>query len=70
MYQASQFHGQDGLGAAAFGYSAPESSRLENIEANGNVKGAYTYRDPFNQLIQVFDFYFLGEFLYENLNVS
>ncbi|XP_077302096.1 uncharacterized protein LOC143922637 [Arctopsyche grandis] len=53
VYQASQFHGQDGLGAAAFGYSAPESSRLENIEANGQVKGAYTYRDPFNQLIQV-----------------
>ncbi|XP_041976446.1 uncharacterized protein LOC121731156 [Aricia agestis] len=54
VYDASQFHGQDGLGAYAYGYETPESAKVENRERAGNVAGEYTYRaGPGNDLIKV-----------------
>lgn len=44
-YLASQFHGQDGLGRAMFGYSDWNQGRLEARNANGEVRGSYQYVD-------------------------
>ncbi|XP_050672743.1 uncharacterized protein LOC126970690 isoform X2 [Leptidea sinapis] len=55
VYDASQFHGQDGLGAYVYGYQTPESSKLENRVRSGDVTGSYTYKaggNP-NELIKV-----------------
>lgn len=46
-YQANQFHGQDGLGRAMFGYSDWNQGRLEARNANGEVRGSYQYVDAF-----------------------
>ncbi|GBP61663.1 Cuticle protein 6 [Eumeta japonica] len=43
VYRAAQFHGQDGLGAYKYGYSAPESAKVEDRARTGRVEGAYTY---------------------------
>ncbi|XP_047515568.1 uncharacterized protein LOC125056490 isoform X1 [Pieris napi] len=54
VYDASQFHGQDGLGAYAYGYETPESSKVENKVRSGDVSGSYTYRaGNTNELIKV-----------------
>ncbi|CAK1552482.1 unnamed protein product [Leptosia nina] len=54
VYDASQFHGQDGLGAYAYGYETPESSKVENKVRSGDVTGSYTYRaGNTNDLIKV-----------------
>ncbi|XP_047986468.1 dual specificity tyrosine-phosphorylation-regulated kinase mbk-1-like [Leguminivora glycinivorella] len=53
VYDASQFHGQDGLGGYAYGYQAPESSKVENRARSGDVTGSYTYKDGNNELIKV-----------------
>ncbi|XP_063361258.1 RNA-binding protein EWS-like [Cydia amplana] len=53
VYDASQFHGQDGLGGYAYGYQAPESSKVENRARTGDVTGSYTYKDGNNELIKV-----------------
>jgi hypothetical protein len=45
-YQAAQFHGQDGLGRAMFGYTDVNQARLEARNANGDVRGSYQYVDP------------------------
>ncbi|XP_053687906.1 uncharacterized protein LOC128737315 [Sabethes cyaneus] len=52
-YEASQFHGQDGLGRAMFGYSDYNQARLEARNANGEVRGSYQYVDPTGQDIVV-----------------
>lgn len=39
IYDANQFHGQDGLGRAIFGYTDNQQSRLEARNANGEVRG-------------------------------
>lgn len=39
LYEANQFHGQDGLGRAIFGYTDNQQSRLEARNANGEVRG-------------------------------
>jgi hypothetical protein len=39
IYEANQFHGQDGLGRAIFGYTDNQQSRLEARNANGEVRG-------------------------------
>lgn len=44
-YLANQFHGQDGLGRAMFGYSDWNQGRLEARNANGEVRGTYQYVD-------------------------
>ncbi|CAG9560149.1 unnamed protein product [Danaus chrysippus] len=53
VYDAKQFHGQDGLGAYGYGYETPESAKVENRVRSGNVQGSYTYRDGNNELIKV-----------------
>nr|XP_019527246.2 uncharacterized protein LOC109399262 [Aedes albopictus] len=52
-YEASQFHGQDGLGRAMFGYTDHNQARLEARNANGEVRGSYQYMDPFGQEVVV-----------------
>lgn len=52
-YQASQFHGQDGLGRAMFGYSDWNQGRLEARNANGEVRGSYQYVDAFGENVIV-----------------
>ncbi|XP_058460809.1 uncharacterized protein LOC131436212 [Malaya genurostris] len=52
-YEASQFHGQDGLGRAMFGYTDYNQARLEARNTNGEVRGSYKYMDPFGQEIVV-----------------
>lgn len=46
VYDASQYHGQDGLGAYGYGYKTPESSKVENRQRSGDVAGSYTYKAP------------------------
>lgn len=41
IYDANQFHGQDGLGRAIFGYTDNQQSRLEARNANGEVRGDF-----------------------------
>lgn len=53
VYEANQFHGQDGLGRAMFGYSDWNQGRLEARNANGEVRGSYQYIDPFGENILV-----------------
>ncbi|KAJ0180151.1 hypothetical protein K1T71_004742 [Dendrolimus kikuchii] len=49
VYNARQYHGQDGLGAYVYGYETPESAKAENRVRSGNVAGAYTYKSPDNK---------------------
>lgn len=42
-YLANQFHGQNGLGQAKFGYSDWNQARVENINAHGKTEGSYQY---------------------------
>jgi len=42
-YLANQFHGQDGLGRALFGYTDHNQARVEAINGNGDVRGSYKY---------------------------
>lgn len=39
MYEANQFHGQDGLGRFVFGHTDNQQARLEAGNANGEVRG-------------------------------
>uniref|UniRef100_A0A182Q8I9 Cuticle protein 6 n=1 Tax=Anopheles farauti TaxID=69004 RepID=A0A182Q8I9_9DIPT len=48
-YEAKQFHGQDGLGRAMFGYSDHNQARLEARNANGEVRGSYQYVNPLGE---------------------
>lgn len=41
VYEANQFHGQDGLGRAIFGYKDNQQSRLEVRNINGEVRGNF-----------------------------
>jgi hypothetical protein len=43
VYDANQFHGQDGLGRFVFGHSDNQQARLEAGNANGEVRGNYCY---------------------------
>lgn len=52
-YNAQQFHGQDGLGRAMFGYTDHNQARLEARNANGDVRGSYQYVDPLGENIVV-----------------
>ncbi|XP_026729794.1 RNA polymerase II degradation factor 1-like [Trichoplusia ni] len=54
VYNAAQYHGQDGLGQYAYGYETPESSKVENREGSGVVSGSYVYKaGSSNDLIKV-----------------
>lgn len=39
IYEANQFHGQDGLGRYIFGYTDNQQARLEARNVNGEVRG-------------------------------
>lgn len=39
IYEANQFHGQDGLGRFIFGYTDNQQARLEARNVNGEVRG-------------------------------
>ncbi|XP_052859638.1 uncharacterized protein LOC128266889 [Anopheles cruzii] len=52
-YEAKQFHGQDGLGRAMFGYSDHNQARLEARNANGEVRGSYQYINPLGEDVVV-----------------
>ncbi|XP_050342684.1 uncharacterized protein LOC126768549 [Nymphalis io] len=53
VYTARQYHGQDGLGAYAYGYETPESAKVENRVRAGDVTGSYTFKAGNNELIKV-----------------
>ncbi|XP_072940445.1 uncharacterized protein [Epargyreus clarus] len=54
VYDASQYHGQDGLGAYVYGYQTPESSKQENRVHSGDVTGSYIFKaGSNNDLIKV-----------------
>lgn len=53
VYNAAQYHGQDGLGAYAYGYETPQSAKVENRVRSGDVTGSYIYKDGKNDLIKV-----------------
>lgn len=50
VYNANQFHGQDGLGAYAYGYETPESAKIENRVRSGDIAGSYTYKSGDNDI--------------------
>lgn len=41
IYEANQFHGQDGLGRYIFGYTDNQQARLEARNVNGEVRGVH-----------------------------
>lgn len=43
---ASQFHAQDELGQATFGYSHPGQAAVNHRDANGNMFGSWSYINP------------------------
>ncbi|GLV41371.1 Cuticular protein 67B [Carabus blaptoides fortunei] len=53
IYQARQFHGQDGLGGYVYGYSAPDIAKAEKKKATGDLKGSYSYVNGDGQEIKV-----------------
>lgn len=53
VFQANQFHGQDGLGRSMFGYTDWNQGRLEARNANGEVRGSYQYIDPYGENVVV-----------------
>uniref|UniRef100_A0A336JYU1 CSON008856 protein n=1 Tax=Culicoides sonorensis TaxID=179676 RepID=A0A336JYU1_CULSO len=53
VYEANQFHGQDGEGRALFGYTDHNQARVEAINGMGDVRGSYKYIDPFGEEIEV-----------------
>lgn len=53
VYEANQFHGQDGEGRALFGYTDHNQARVEAINGVGDVRGSYKYIDPFGEEIEV-----------------
>jgi len=52
-YLAHQFHGQDGLGKAKFGYTDWNQARFEDIDVHGKTEGSYQYVDPKGENIVV-----------------
>ncbi|XP_070491950.1 uncharacterized protein Cpr67B [Chironomus tepperi] len=53
VYDANQFHGQDGLGRFVFGHSDNQQTRLEAGNGNGEVRGQYRYIDPWGNDVEV-----------------
>lgn len=51
-YLANQYHGQNGLGTAKFGYTDWNQGRVEHISPS-KTEGAYQYVDPNGENIQV-----------------
>lgn len=52
-YLANQFHGQDGLGRAIYGYQDWNQGKFEAINADGDVRGSYKYINPNGDEIEV-----------------
>lgn len=53
IYQARQFHGQDGVGGYVYGYSVPDIAKAEKKKASGDLKGSYSYVNGQGQEIKV-----------------
>lgn len=53
VYEANQFHGQDGEGRALFGYTDHNQARVEAINGVGDVRGSYKYLNPRGEEIEV-----------------
>lgn len=53
IYQAKQFHGQDGIGGYVYGYSVPDIAKAEKKNAGGDLKGSYSYVNGQGQEIKV-----------------
>ena len=68
VYNANQFHGQDGLGAYAYGYETPESAKIENRVRSGDIAGSYTYKSGDND-IKVY-FFNLHIFFINNIKMK
>ena len=47
---SSQYHAQDDLGQYNYGYSNPNSAKVETKSADGIVRGSYTYIDAHGKL--------------------
>ena len=63
VYNANQFHGQDGLGAYAYGYETPESAKIENRIRSGDIVGSYTYKSGDNDIkvfFLIYIFFFIN----------
>lgn len=52
-YEANQFHGQDGIGRAIFGYTDNQQSRLEARNVNGEVRGKRKYSLEIDNFVQI-----------------
>ncbi|CAH1963385.1 unnamed protein product [Acanthoscelides obtectus] len=53
IYQARQYHGQDGLGGYLYGYNVPDIAKTEKKKAGGDLRGAYNYIAGDGQEIKV-----------------
>ncbi|CAG9854575.1 unnamed protein product [Phyllotreta striolata] len=53
IYQARQYHGQDGLGGYLYGYNIPDIAKTEKKIAGGDLRGAYNYIAQDGQEIKV-----------------
>ena len=49
---SSQFHSQDELGQAAFGFSNPDQMQTHRRDANGNMVGSWSFVNPEGKIVQ------------------
>jgi hypothetical protein len=49
----TQYHAQDELGQASYGYAHPGQAAAETRDAFGNVRGSYAYIDPNGKEVRV-----------------
>ncbi|KAK2725533.1 hypothetical protein QYM36_000136 [Artemia franciscana] len=52
-YTASQYHSQDEIGQASYGYAHPGQSHAATRDAFGNVVGSYAYINPDGKEVRV-----------------
>ena len=53
MATATQYHTQDELGQASFGYAHPGQASVNQRDANGNQFGSYAYINPEGKEVRV-----------------
>ena len=51
--ETSQFHSQDHIGRALFGYTTPDQARIESRSEDGTVRGSYSYLDAWGNAVKV-----------------
>lgn len=68
-YEVSQFHSEDENGRIVFGFHSPDQIRMEARDADGSVRGSYSYIDPNGNVVKVSYFYtFFFYFNFKNIN--